>query len=47
MRTAERILQVVSKIDDEFWTTELLSEVTLLQGRVGDIGIITMQGTDH
>ena len=37
MRTAERILQVVSKIDDEFWTTELLSEVALLQGRAGDI----------
>ena len=37
IRTAERILQVVSKIDDEFWTTELLSEVALLQGRAGDI----------
>ena len=37
IRTAERILQVVSKIDDEFWTTELLSEVALLLGSAGDI----------
>lgn len=37
MRTVERILKVVTNIDDEYWKTELLLQVALLQAKAGDI----------
>ena len=37
MRTVERILKVVTNLDDEYWKTELLLQVALLQAKVGDV----------